>query len=120
MKAIVLKPGTQELRLANWPEPVIQKACEVKVKVLRVGICGTDREEAVGGRSEAPPGEKELTLGHEMVGQVTETGRSVTKVKTGDYVVVTVRRGCNPGLEEKLKNKRSRNGYVTLNVTKGS
>jgi hypothetical protein len=25
---------------------------------------------------------------------------------------------CHPGLEEKLKNKRSRNGYVTLNITK--
>jgi hypothetical protein len=25
---------------------------------------------------------------------------------------------CHPRLEEKLKNKRSRNGYVTLNVTK--
>lgn len=24
---------------------------------------------------------------------------------------------CDPGLEEKLKNKRSRDGYVTLNLT---
>jgi len=66
----------------------------VKLSVLRVGICGTDREEAAGGRSKAPAGQDELILGHEMLGQVVEIGQSVTRVKPNDYAVFTVRRGC--------------------------
>ena len=38
-------------------------------------------------RSEAVPG---ITVGHEMVGIVEETGRRVTKVKPGDRVTVNV------------------------------
>jgi threonine dehydrogenase-like Zn-dependent dehydrogenase len=67
---------------------------DVKLKVLRTGICGTDREEAAGGRSLAANGNKELVMGHEMFGQVVETGEAVTRVKPGDFAVFTVRRGC--------------------------
>lgn len=95
MKAIVLQPGTKNVRLAQWQDPVIEKDTQLKVKVLHVGICGTDREEAAGGRADAPKGEKELIIGHEMLGQVVEVGKKVTKVKPNDYVVITVRRGCN-------------------------
>lgn len=94
MKAILLHPGTTELRLADWNEPVIEKPDEVKVKVIRVGICGTDREEAAGGRADAPKGESELIIGHEMIGEVVAIGNAVKSVKPGDLVVITVRRGC--------------------------
>jgi glucose 1-dehydrogenase len=94
MEAIALHPGTSDLRLTQWKEPEISLPDEIKVKVMRVGICGTDREEALGGRAEAPPGEKELIIGHEMLGQIIDVGKAVTKVKTGDYVIITVRRGC--------------------------
>ena len=59
-----------------------------------MGICGTDREEVSGGRAQAPEGQKELVIGHEMLGQVVSAGSSVTRVKAGDYAVFTVRRGC--------------------------
>ncbi len=95
MKAIALTPGTKNLRLADIPEPHIQKETEIKARVLSVGICGTDREEASGGRADAPPGEKELIIGHEMIGQVTEIGKKVTRVKPGDFIIITVRRGCS-------------------------
>lgn len=94
MKAIALQPGTKNLRIIDFPEPKIQKDDEIKAKVLRVGICGTDREEASGGRADAPKGEKELIIGHEMLSQVVEVGNKVSKVKPGDIVVITVRRGC--------------------------
>jgi len=67
---------------------------DVKLRVLRVGICGTDREEAAGGRCKAPAGAANLVVGHEMFGQVVEAGGGVTRVKAGDYAVFTVRRGC--------------------------
>ncbi len=94
MKAIVLIPGTTSLRLVDRPEPSITSPEEVKLKVLQVGICGTDREEASGGRAEAPPGETELVIGHEMFGQVVEAGVAVHSVQRGDYAVFSVRRGC--------------------------
>lgn len=94
MKAIALHPGTKNLRLSEYAEPKIQHPDEIKAKVLRVGICGTDREEAAGGRADAPSGESELIIGHEMVSQVVEVGSNVTSFKVGDHLVFTVRRGC--------------------------
>ncbi len=94
MKAVALTPGTTTIRLIDLPEPVVTSPGDVKVRILRVGICGTDREEASGGRALAPQGRSELVIGHEMFGQVVETGRSVTRVRPGDYAVFTVRRGC--------------------------
>ena len=94
MKAIAIVPGTAGSRLVERPEPSITKPDEVKIRMIRVGICGTDREEVSGGRAQAPDGQKELVIGHEMLGQVVSVGASVTRVKPGDYAVFTVRRGC--------------------------
>ena len=94
MKAISVVPGTKIVRLVDRPEPLISVPDEIKVRVLRVGICGTDREEAAGGRAYAPHSYRDLVLGHEMFGQVVETGRAVKQVKAADYAVFTVRRGC--------------------------
>jgi threonine dehydrogenase-like Zn-dependent dehydrogenase len=94
MKAIAIVPGTAGTRIVDRPEPAITSPDEVKVKVKRVGICGTDREEVSGGRADAPDGQKELVIGHEMFSQVVEVGTSVTRVKVGDFAVFTVRRGC--------------------------
>jgi threonine dehydrogenase-like Zn-dependent dehydrogenase len=94
MKAIALIPGTTTLRLVDRPEPTVAASDEVKMRVLRVGICGTDREETSGGRARAPDGQQDLVIGHEMFGQVVEVGQGVTRVKNGDYAVFTVRRGC--------------------------
>jgi threonine dehydrogenase-like Zn-dependent dehydrogenase len=94
MKAVVLTPGTSTVRMIDIPEPAVTSPDDVKVRVLRVGICGTDREEASGGRALAPQGRTELVIGHEMFGQVVGIGKSVARVKPGDYAVFTVRRGC--------------------------
>jgi len=64
------------------------------MKIIEVGICGTDREEAAGGRADAPTGKTELIIGHEMFGQVTQIGANVKSAKVGDYGVFMVRRPC--------------------------
>jgi glucose 1-dehydrogenase len=94
MKAISIKPGTTSIQLVDRPEPTVNTPDDVRVKIIRVGICGTDREETAGGRSLAPQGSADLVLGHEMFGKVVEVGKSVNRVKPGDFVVFTVRRGC--------------------------
>lgn len=94
MRAIAITPGQRDLRIIERPEPAIRSDLDVKMRIVRVGICGTDREEAAGGRARAPDGYGDLVIGHEMLGQVVETGSRVTRVKPGDLAVFTVRRGC--------------------------
>src|SRR5215216_3897859 len=94
MQAIAVVPETTTLRLVDRPEPHIGTSDEIKVRMLRVGICGTDREQAAGGRARAAEGQADLVIGHEMFGQVVAVGEAVSRVKVGDYAVFTVRRGC--------------------------
>jgi threonine dehydrogenase-like Zn-dependent dehydrogenase len=96
MKAIAITPGTQGAHLTERPEPQISADDEIKLKILQVGICGTDREEVEGGRSDPPPGSHELVIGHENFGRVVEVGAAVKAVKPGDYAMFTVRRDCEP------------------------
>lgn len=94
MRAIAITPGSTKLSLIDRPEPALTGPHQVKMRVLEVGICGTDREEASGGRALAPAGATELVIGHEMLGQVVEVGPAVQRVQAGDLAVFTVRRGC--------------------------
>lgn len=94
MQAIALKPGTTNVAMVDRPEPQVTAPDDIKIRMVRVGICGTDREEASGGRARAPDGREDLVIGHEMFGQVVEVGQSVRRVKPGDYAIFTVRRGC--------------------------
>jgi len=94
MKAIAIVPGTTTPRLVDRPEPTLSAGEDIKLRVLRVGICGTDREIAAGGRARAADGAKELVIGHEMFGQVVAVGPAVNSVREGDLAVFTDRRGC--------------------------
>jgi len=94
LKAIVITPGRKSVQLVDRPEPALGGPDDVKVEVASVGICGTDREEASGGRARAPDGASQLVIGPEMLGRVVAVGSSVRRVKPGDLAVFTVRRGC--------------------------
>ncbi len=94
MKAIAITPGSTSVHLIDRTEPQIVDDDDVKLQVLRVGICGTDREEVSGGRSDAPTGQHQLVIGHEMLGKVVQIGSKVKKVAIDDYAVLSVRRGC--------------------------
>ncbi len=94
MRAIAIVPGTKGTRLVDRPLPSVRAPEEIRLQVLRVGICGTDREEEAGGRALLPDGQRDLVIGHEMLGRVTEVGSAVTRVRVGDLAVMTVRRGC--------------------------
>lgn len=94
MKAIAVIPGSTQLRLVQRPEPQRKNDHEVMAEIVAVGICGTDREEAAGGRALLPKGQTDLVIGHEMLCRVIETGPAVQRVRKGDLAVMTVRRGC--------------------------
>ena len=90
MKAISIVPGTPSAHLADAAEPAIAAPDEVKLRVVRVGVCGTDREEVGGGRADAPAGKPELVIGHEMMGQVVAVGSAVKRVQPGDLILLVV------------------------------
>lgn len=58
MKAISLVPGTTNISSPDVLEPMKTQPDKVKIKLLHVGICGTDREQAEGGRADAPAGKR--------------------------------------------------------------
>src|SRR5437867_3050840 len=92
MKAIAVFPDQREVRLIDHPEPKISQPTEVKLRMLDVGICGTDKEIAAFEYGTPPDDSEYLVIGHESLGEVIEAGEAVTRVKVGDLVVPTVRR----------------------------
>src|SRR5262245_36648864 len=96
MKAIAVFPGKPgSAHLADLPMPKVSEIPNgrgVLVRVLRVGVDGTDKEINAAEYGAAPPGYNFLVIGHEGFGQVEAVGPEVTEVRPGDYVVATVRR----------------------------
>jgi threonine dehydrogenase-like Zn-dependent dehydrogenase len=97
MKAIAVYPGRPySMHLEDVPMPEVTDIVNgqgVLVKILRVGVDGTDKEINTAEYGNAPEGEKFLITGHENFGQVVEVGPNVLDtIKPGTYVVATVRR----------------------------
>src|SRR6059036_3759317 len=96
MKAIAVLPGKRRLvHLADLPKPStddIPGGRGVLVKVLRVGVDGTDKEINSDEYGAPPEGFNYLVIGHESLGRVEEVGANVTELRPGEYVVATVRR----------------------------
>src|SRR5712691_5763685 len=97
MKAIAVHPGKpNSIHLREIPEPKLTDVPDgrgVLVKVLRVGVDGTDKEINAAEYGAPPPGDDFLVTGHESFGQVVEVGPNVpTTIVPGTYVVASVRR----------------------------
>jgi threonine dehydrogenase-like Zn-dependent dehydrogenase len=98
MKAIAVFPGkSNSMHLAQLPRPSVDDVPGgrgVLVKVLRVGVDGTDKEINAAEYGAAPPGYEFLVTGHESFGRVEAVGPNVSacQLAVGDYVVATVRR----------------------------
>jgi threonine dehydrogenase-like Zn-dependent dehydrogenase len=87
------KPNTMHLREVARPSlGEVPDGRGVLVKVLKVGVDGTDKEINAAEYGAAPPGDDFLITGHESFGRVEAVGPNVTELAPGDYVVATVRR----------------------------
>ena len=88
MKAMILKAlcnledNQTPLELVELPEPVPAEG-EVLVKVSTCGVCHTELDEIEG---RTPPPQLPVVLGHQIVGEVVETGRRVDTLRGGERV----------------------------------
>src|SRR6266513_2995917 len=96
MKAIAVIPGNPgTVHLREVPKPHLNgmdNGRGVLVKVLRVGVDGTDKEINAAEYGAAPSGDDYLIIGHESFGRVESVGPNVSEFRPGDFVSLTVRR----------------------------
>ena len=102
MKALYKPAAAPGLELVDRPEPHAGPG-EVKIRVLRTGVCGTDLhieawDEWAAGAVAAP-----LITGHEFAGEVVAIGAGVRDVEVGDlvsgegHIVCGTCRNCRAG-----------------------
>ncbi len=77
--------------LTEKPRPQIKDRRDAIVKITLASICSSDLHIKHGSVPRAVPG---ITVGHEMVGIVEETGSDVTNVRPGDRATVNVETFC--------------------------
>jgi threonine dehydrogenase-like Zn-dependent dehydrogenase len=96
MKAIAVIPGkANSVHLREVPQPALEQVPNgrgVLVRLLNVGVDGTDKEINAAEYGGAPNGNEYLILGHESFGRVEAVGPKVTEYKPGDYVAMVVRK----------------------------
>lgn len=95
MRAIAIFPAQKKIQLIEHEASHITSPTQVKLRMLEVGVCGTDKEICTFKFGKPPAGFDYLILGHEALGEVVEVGSSVQTLKPGDLVVPTVRRPCH-------------------------
>ena len=99
LRKIDEKPG---FVLVDLPEPS-PNLREVKIRVLRTGICGTDLHIKSWDEWASKTIKVPITPGHEFSGTVVEIGSEVSSVKVGDFVsgeghiVCNLCRNCRAG-----------------------
>jgi threonine 3-dehydrogenase len=102
MRALYKSAAAPGFELLDRPEPAAGFG-EVKIRVLRTGICGTDLhieawDDWAAGAVDAP-----LVPGHEFCGEVVALGAGVRDVRTGDlvsgegHIVCGTCRNCRAG-----------------------
>lgn len=90
MKALVWH-GKQDIRWDTVPDPEIEEPKDAIIKVTSCAICGSDLHLFHNMIPAMKPGD---VVGHEMMGEVVETGSEVSNLKKGDRIVVPFTINC--------------------------
>ncbi len=91
MKALVWHKAT-DIRCDEVPDPKIEHPRDAIVKVTSCAICGSDLHLF---HNYIPAMKSGDIVGHEMMGEVVETGRGVSRLKKGDRIVVPFTINCD-------------------------
>ena len=102
MRALAKTTAGPGLELVDRPEPV-PGPTDVKIRVLRAGLCGTDLHLQQWDDWAASTVRVPLVIGHEFYGEIVEVGEDVTSVRVGQrasgegHVVCGTCRNCRAG-----------------------
>ncbi|WP_024697835.1 zinc-dependent alcohol dehydrogenase [Pseudomonas avellanae] len=77
--------GAHSVKVDSVPDPELQEADDIILRVTATAICGSDLHLY---RGKIPTVEHGDIFGHEFMGIVEETGSAVTAVQKGDRVVI--------------------------------
>jgi glutathione-independent formaldehyde dehydrogenase len=108
--------GPKHVEVQGIPDPKLQAPDGRKIehaailKIVATNICGSDQH-MVRGRTTAEAG---LVLGHEITGEIIETGRDVEMVAKGDLVSVPFNVACG-----RCRTCRAQDSGVCLTVNPG-
>src|SRR5207253_2725525 len=107
-----VEPGKVEVKNIDYPKLELleqNRKCDhgVILKIVATNICGSDQH-MVRGRTTAPKGQ---TLGHEITGEVIETGPDVEFIEVGDLCSVPFNIACG-----RCRSCKEGNTGVCLNV----
>src|SRR5699024_2833915 len=80
----------KDIQVDTVSDPRIEHERDVILKVTATAICGSDLHIYNG----KIPQIENMIIGHEFMGEVVETGKSITKLKVGDRVVVPFPISC--------------------------
>ena len=83
--------GKHQMRVETVPDPKILNSNDVIVRVTSTAICGSELHLYNG---YVPGMEQGDVMGHEFMGEVVETGKSVRNLRVGDRVVVPFAIAC--------------------------
>ena len=112
LRKVTAGPG---LELVDVPEPECGDK-DVKIRVLRAGLCGTDLHLEQWDEWAAATVQVPMTLGHEFFGEVVEVGADVDHVAVGDrvsgegHIVCGSCRNCRAGRRHLCINTVGRRG----------
>jgi len=90
MRAVTWQ-GTKDIRLENVPDPTIQAATDIVIRVTSSGLCGSDLHLY---EPMAPFMEAGDVIGHEPMGVVEMVGSDVHHLDIGDRVVIPFNVSC--------------------------
>ena len=110
--------GKNDIRCDNVPDPKIEDARDVIVKVTACAICGSDLHLMDGMMPSMKSGD---VLGHEFMGEVVEVGQGFTKFKKGDKIIVPFNINCGECRQCRMGNwaccqRSNRNGKMAAEM----
>ena len=117
MKAMFLT-ALRQMELRDIPKPVIKKDTDVLLKVESVGVCGSDVHYFETGRIGSQVVEFPFVVGHECAATVVKTGSAVTRVKTGEQVVVEPSFACHKCDQCKIGREHTCRNVIFLGTPK--
>ncbi len=97
-----------DIRVTDAPDPKIVEPTDALVQVTRACVCGSDLHPY----HSAPATTGGKSIGHELIGVVTEIGSAVRTLTMGDFVIAPfaiscgVCEFCQAGLQTSCRQRR--------------